>query len=392
MNDAFEQAGRHRTDLLGIFANHRVAANLLMVIMLLVGALALHKLNVQFFPNFELETITVNTIWSGASAEDIQTGITIPLEQRLRNVDNLKEMTSSSAPGVSGISLEFDEGTDIILALDQVKKQVDDFVSLPQDAEEPKVSQRVRYESVARLLVSGPDDLGELRHLARQFEQELLAKGIDKISFEGLPEESIEIRIASEQLRQLGLSLSQIGERIDELSQDLPAGLIGENDGTRELRSLNQRREPIQFGDLPIVSNEGQRIDLGAIAEVARKPKQDPATMVERDNPDPAGEHRGHSVQRTLGADQAAHHVAGNQRGRWSAAGAGDPLSVPLGPGRLLGCRRHPGLFHGHPGGALRHGRQHQYGQSVRPDHGPGHYRGRCDCGRGGRSGPLRHG
>ena len=279
MNDTFEQAGRHRTDLLGIFANHRVAANLLMVIMLLVGALALHRLNVQFFPNFELETITVNTIWSGASAEDIQTGITIPLEQRLRNVDNLKEMTSSSAPGVSGISLEFDEGTNIILALDQVKKQVDDFVSLPQDAEEPKVSQRVRYESVARLLVSGPDDLGELRHLARQFEQELLARGIDKISFEGLPEESIEIRIASEQLRQLGLSLSQIGERIDELSQDLPAGLIGENDGTRELRSLNQRREPIQFGDLPIVSNEGQLIDLGAIAEVARKPKQGSSTI-----------------------------------------------------------------------------------------------------------------
>ncbi len=264
MNDAFDQAGRHRTDLLGIFANHRVAANLLMVIMLLAGALALHKLNVQFFPNFALDMVAVNTLWSGASAEDVETGITIPLEQRLRNVDNLKEMTSSSAPGISGITLEFEEGTDIILALDQVKKEVDDFVSLPQDAEEPKVSQTVRYESVARLLISGPEDLSELRSLARQFERELLAKGIDKIEFEGLPEESIEVRIASQQLRQLGMSLAQIGERIDELSQDLPAGLIGENDGTRELRSLNQRREPVEFADLPIVGSEGQRIELGA--------------------------------------------------------------------------------------------------------------------------------
>jgi len=274
MKDDFEQAGRHRTDLLGIFANHKVAANLLMLIMLLAGGLALYKLNVQFFPNFELDNISVNTIWSGASAEDVETGITIPLEQRLRNVDNLKEMTSSSAPGMSGINLEFEEGTDIILALDQVKQQVDDFDSLPRDAEDPVVAQSVRYESVARLLISGPDDLGELRTLARQFEQELLARGIDKIDFEGMPEEAIEISIPSEQLRRLDMSLSQIGERIDQLSQDLPAGLIGENHGTRELRSLDQRREPVAFNDLPIIGDQGRRIDLGAVAQIERQPRQ----------------------------------------------------------------------------------------------------------------------
>ena len=279
MSDSFNQAGQHRTDLLGIFANHRVAANLLMVMMLLAGALALKKLNVQFFPTFELESITVSTIWSGASAEDVETGITNPLEQRLRNVDHLKEMTSTSAPNTSGITLEFDEGTEITLALNQVKKQVDDFVNLPQDAEEPKVAQIVRYESVARLLVSGPADLGELRTLVRQFERELLARGIDNIDFEGLPEESIEISVPSEQLRRLGLNLAQIGERIDEQSQDLPAGLIGENDGTRELRSLNQRREPARFGDLPVVGDQAHRMDLNAIAEIQRKPKQGASTI-----------------------------------------------------------------------------------------------------------------
>ena len=107
MNEAFERAKRHHTDLLGIFANHRVAANLLMVMMLLAGAVALKKLNVQFFPTFELDIITISTIWSGASAEDVETGITIPLEQRLRNVDHIKEMTSSSGSGQVGkVALE----------------------------------------------------------------------------------------------------------------------------------------------------------------------------------------------------------------------------------------------------------------------------------------------
>ena len=104
MNDSFDQAGQHRTDLLGVFAKHPVAANLLMAMMILAGAVALKKLNVQFFPTFELEVVSVSTIWSGASAEDVETGITIPLEQRLRNVDRLKEITSTSAPGVSGMT------------------------------------------------------------------------------------------------------------------------------------------------------------------------------------------------------------------------------------------------------------------------------------------------
>jgi multidrug efflux pump subunit AcrB len=60
-----------------------------MVMMLLSGVIALDKLNVQFFPNFELDQISVSTIWSGASSEDIESGLTIPLEQRLRSIDNL---------------------------------------------------------------------------------------------------------------------------------------------------------------------------------------------------------------------------------------------------------------------------------------------------------------
>ncbi len=159
----------HRNDIIGIFAKHRVAANLLMVMMLLAGVIALKKLNIQFFPNFDLDTITVSAIWSGASAEDIETGITIPFEQRLRSVDALKEMSSSSAQGTSGISLQFHEGSNMVFALDNVKKQVDDFSSLPDEVTKLKVVQAVRYESVARLLISGTERLEELSIIARQF-------------------------------------------------------------------------------------------------------------------------------------------------------------------------------------------------------------------------------
>ncbi|MDJ0832255.1 MAG: efflux RND transporter permease subunit [Gammaproteobacteria bacterium] len=262
---------QHKDDLLGIFAKHKVAPNLLMIMMILAGVMALKQLNVQFFPNFELDMISVSTTWSGASAEDVERAITIPLEQRLRNIDNLKEMTSSSAPSVSGVTLEFEEGTDMLLALDEVRKQVDDFTSLPEDAELPRVSQTVRYESVARVLISGPQELDDLRKLARQFEQQLLARGIDKVELVGLPKETIQISVPSEQMYNLGLNLAQIGDRVDQASQDLPAGLVGENDATRELRSLSQRRTPKSFEDLPVLGDQNSRITLGDIATIERR-------------------------------------------------------------------------------------------------------------------------
>ncbi len=263
----------HKRDLLGIFAHHKVAANLMMIIMLLSGAYGLERMNVQFFPNFQLDMVTVSVVWTGASAEDIEDGISNPLEQRLRTLDNLRKMTSTSTQGISSITLEFEEGTDPLLALDQVRRLVDEFRNLPGDAETPEVMTITRYEPVARLLITGPDDPAELRHLVRRFENELLEQGVDKVDITGLPEEEIAIQVDPLALEQLGISLDQIGDRVGAFSRDQPAGILGRGEGARELRSLDQRRNELGFAGLPIVADDHVRIDLGTVAEIERKPR-----------------------------------------------------------------------------------------------------------------------
>ncbi len=258
-------------DLIGIFAQHKVAANLLMAMMIIVGLLALKKHQVLFFPNFELDVISVNTTWSGASAEDIETAITIPLEQRLKTIDFLDDISSSSAPGISGITLSFEDNVDITQALEQVKKAVEGFGNLPEDAELPVITQAIRYESVARILITGSNNLDELRTLARQFENELLNRGIDKINIIGLPKQTLSIAVSSEQMQRLGLSWSQLSQSINQASQDIPAGLIGNNDATRELRSLNKIRSAEDFKQLPIITDQNQYIKLGDIANIQLK-------------------------------------------------------------------------------------------------------------------------
>ncbi|MCG6863025.1 MAG: efflux RND transporter permease subunit [Chromatiaceae bacterium] len=263
----------HKADLIGHFAHHKVAANLLMSMMILSGFLALDRLNVQFFPSFDLDIVTVRVIWSGASAEDVEDGITNPLEQRLRAVDNLYKLTSTSTQGISSISLEFKEGTDPLLALDEVRRLVDEFRNFPKDAEKPQVALATRYESVARILITGLSEPAEMRRLARRFETELLDAGVDRVSISGLPEEEISIQVDNDRLRELELSLNEIGERIGAFSRDLPAGSIGRDEGARELRSLDKRRDALGFASVPVKTGNAMRIDLGDIAEIRRGPQ-----------------------------------------------------------------------------------------------------------------------
>ena len=191
-------------------------------------------------------------------------------------------MTSTSAQGVSSISLEFHEGTDPIQAVDDVRQQVDEFNNLPGDAEEPQVARVERYEPVARLLVYGEVDRSELRQLVYRFEDELLERGIDRINIRGLPEQQVSVDVPVERLETLGLSLEQIADRVASLSRDLPAGMMAQQDATRELRSVEQRRSPQAFETIPVLSGDRIRLQLGDIA-IIRQEARDNQTVMENE-------------------------------------------------------------------------------------------------------------
>ena len=258
-----------------LFAQHRVASNLLMAMMIIFGAYSLTKLNKQFFPNFALDYISVRVVWPGASAEDVERSITVPLEQALRTLDGAKEMTSTTTRGMGAILIEYEENTDMGVALDEVKQFVSNIRHLPTDTEDPIVTKVARYEPVATIILTADSELEELRPLAYKFERELLDKGIARVSFSGLPDQEIAIEVSANQIQQLGLSLNQIGERVVNQSQDIPAGTVAESEAAREVRGLQRKRDVLAFASLDLLTTEsGQKLTLGDIAEIQRRPKE----------------------------------------------------------------------------------------------------------------------
>jgi multidrug efflux pump subunit AcrB len=280
------QTFQHQQNLVGIFAQHKVAANLLMILMIMAGIWALSKLNTQFLPNFDLDVINVTVVWTGATAEDVETSVTMPIEQELRTLDYVRKMTSTSTNNFSTVVIEFEEGTDMGWALDQVKEKVSLLRNLPEASEKPEISRVIRYDSIARLLITGPADANELRPLVYRMERELLARGISKIDIEGLPEEEIAIQIPTVKLEELGLTLPQIGDQVANFSRDIPAGSIGREDVARQLRSLEQRRDELSFAELPLITDKsGRYITLDDVATIERRPRQNEVRVTYQGKP-----------------------------------------------------------------------------------------------------------
>jgi multidrug efflux pump subunit AcrB len=125
--------------LIASFTEHKVASNLLMVLMIMLGVLGLTRLNTQLFPDFDFEYVTVTIPWRGASPEDVQRSITIPVEQALKTLPNTRKFIARSQQGASAIFIELEDGSDLGLALDEVRQRIDSIRNLPQDAERPVI-------------------------------------------------------------------------------------------------------------------------------------------------------------------------------------------------------------------------------------------------------------
>jgi multidrug efflux pump subunit AcrB len=254
--------------LIGLFARHRTAGNLLMAIMLLAGVIALSQLKRQFFPDFGIDVVAVGVVWPGATALDVEANIVAALEPELRVLDNVKRVTSTAAEGSASIAVEFEPGSDMQQGLSEVEQATAQVTTLPVDSERPTVRRIIRYDNITRLVLSGPVDEALLKDWAKRIREDLLARGVDRVGYFGKRDEEIEVEVSPGLLRQLGLTVADVAARIRDQAQDIPAGEIR---GALELqpRAIGLPRTAAEVRQIPLLTGaEGRRITLGDVATV----------------------------------------------------------------------------------------------------------------------------
>ena len=272
--------------LIKTFTEHRLASNLLMIMMVLAGLWGIRQLTIQLNPERPSTEAQITVIWPGAAAEDVERLVTQAIEYQLRSLPYLDSLTSRTYDSTASISVRFEKGTDMGVAMDRAKQRVAQTRDLPADIEPPVIERQERYETVAAILLSGTDSIEELVPVARNIERELMARGSDMVVFLGVPEEEIAIQIDSKTLFALGVPLSEIAAKILRISSDVPAGSAGGGQLERKLRSLDQRRSSGEFADMPMTSADGGELfRLSDIATIERRQRDDQRLVAHNGEP-----------------------------------------------------------------------------------------------------------
>lgn len=272
--------------LIDVFTRHKVAANLVMIMMILSGIWAGSRINTQLDPSVQSPVILVFVRWPGASAEDVEKLIVAPIEQQMTTLNNLQQVYSTTTQGQSRIDLEFTFDADLSKALEDVNDRIAQIRNLPADMEPVTARRGTRYENIASLLLTGGSNIQELLPMARRFERELFDIGIERIKFVGLPEEEMAIQVSSANLIALYATLDNIASAIRQHSADLPAGVVARAQGEMQLRTMEQRRDSQGFEQLQLQLGAGNElVRLGDIATIDKRPRAGQAELARDGKP-----------------------------------------------------------------------------------------------------------
>ncbi len=259
---------RHAGGLVSLVTRHPNAANLIMVLMVLFGIFALGRINTQFFPTLEIPNVTVTTVWSGASAEDVEANILQIIEPEVRFIDGVVKMDSYAREGSGTISLEFERNADMQKAVADVESAVKAISNLPEGSEAAKVSRVAFFDRVASLSISGNVPEETLRLYAKKVRDDLIARGIDKVEFTGMRTPELQVEVPERELRRLGLSVGDVSQKIAGNSRDLPSGQM-EGEVEKQLRAVADFKDPKALGNIEIKSFEsGEKVTLGDFARI----------------------------------------------------------------------------------------------------------------------------
>lgn len=271
------------------FTRNHVAGNFLMLVILVSGVTTWFTLRKEVFPETSLDAVTVSVPFPNATAEEVEDGILLPLEDAVADVDGVKRYTATATEGMGAITIEVLNGYDVREVMDDIKSRVDAITIFPVNAEKPIVEELVLSYQVMSVAVSADVDEKTLRRIVEKVRDGLLdykapepetffgkidralrgEPDITKASLANVRPYEISIEIAEDTLRRHGLTLAEVAEALRQASIDLPAGSVRERGGEVVVRTKGKVREAADFANVVVASDAaGGQLLLGEIARI----------------------------------------------------------------------------------------------------------------------------
>ena len=234
---------------------NRVTPNLLMVVLLLGGLFMVGRIKQEVFPEFSLDMVTVTVPYPGASPEEVEQGILLAVEEAIRGIEGIKELTAFASEGLGRVAAELEADSDHQKIYQDIRQEVDRITTFPLEAEESRVVLQARRREVINFQLYGDVDEWTLREVAEQVRDRLLQDaGITQVDLIGARDYEIKVDISQENLRIYNLTLQNVAQRIRETAVEIPGGFLETPAGDLLLRMRDRRDTAAEIGRIPVIT------------------------------------------------------------------------------------------------------------------------------------------
>ena len=270
MKDKHILRGKERRGPISWMTRNPVTSNIIMLILVLGGLLQIFNIRQEFLPNAELDFVTITVPYPGASPEEAEQAVVLAVEEAVRGLDGVKEVTARANEGSGTVTVEMMPGHDLGRLSQDIQGEVDRITTFPEDAEEPIISVSSTRREVLTVIVSADTADTVLREVTEQVRDGLIqSPGITQVELSNVRNYEISIEIPQDTLRAYNLTLQNVADIIARSSVEMPGGGMKTTSGEILVRVRDRRDYGEQFGKIPLITGpDGTQVLLEDVAEI----------------------------------------------------------------------------------------------------------------------------
>tara|TARA_B110000881_G_C18604015_1_gene537977 strand:+ start:1750 stop:4935 length:3186 start_codon:yes stop_codon:yes gene_type:complete len=258
-------------DLIKYFIKYPIAANVIMLLIIVFGSMGLFNLRKTFFPERSSKLISVQAVYPGASPLEIEQMVTLKIEDNLDGITGIKRITSKSLENTSNVTIEIENNANNQYVLQDIKNAIDRINSFPDQMESPSIFIMEDLNPAISFAINGEVSLRQLKVVAEEIEDNLKAlEGISKIQISGYPIEEIEISVRENDLKKYNISINEIDYAIRSENIDITGGTIRTSQENYKIRSNNKSYKDSEIEEIIVKQINNRIIKIKDIAEVKR--------------------------------------------------------------------------------------------------------------------------
>lgn len=257
-------------NLVAWFAHNPIAANLLMILIVIGGFTSMPLVDKEFFPERQLNRIQVDVLYPGAGPAEVETQICRRIEEAVSDLDGIKEIVSTAREGIGQLRIEVARGYDSQRLLNGVKSRIDALNTLPREAERPQVSEILWKSRMMSIALAGNIGEANLKELGERLREDLATlREVSLVELRQPRNYEISVEVSELDLRRYGLRFDDVVAAIRDSSLNLPAGKIRAEAGDIQLQTRGQGYVAQDFEQIVLLSRvDGTKIRVGDVATV----------------------------------------------------------------------------------------------------------------------------